>query len=393
MTNLHVAQVGFHLDTQGREPARLLQDWPTLVDIAEAAQGAGIRVSVVQACSRTGYIIRNAVSYHFFAVDPLAGVGAHSGELESLIRHLQPDVLHVHGLCFPADVALLAQIAPGVPILLQDHASQPPRIWRRRSWRRGMSVAAGIAFCCLEQARPFAKAGLVHPDTQVYAIPESTSRFTPGDKEQARHSIRVSGDPLVLWVGHLNENKDPLTVLDGISEAARTLPDLQLWCCFGVAPLLRKVRKRIAADSALRQRVHLLGRVSHEQVEQLMRAADVFALGSHQEGSGYSLIEALACGLPPVVTDIPSFRSLTAAGTVGKLWPCGDSHAFCEALRSIARRIDSGMRAGVREHFERELSFDALGSKLAVMYEDVFERKHGNAGSVAAALPTPWVRS
>ena len=52
-----------------------------------------------------------------------------------------------------------------------------------------------------------------------------------------------------------------------------------------------------------------------------MRAADLFVLGSHREGSGYSLIEALACGLPPIVTDIPSFRSLTGAGVVGALWP------------------------------------------------------------------------
>ena len=45
-----------------------------------------------------------------------------------------------------------------------------------------------------------------------------------------------------------------------------------------------------------------------------MQAADLFVLGSHREGSGYSLIEALACGLPPVVTDIHAFRTLTGCG-------------------------------------------------------------------------------
>jgi glycosyltransferase involved in cell wall biosynthesis len=93
-------------------------------------------------------------------------------------------------------------------------------------------------------------------------------------------------------------------------------------------------------------------------------------LGSHHEGSGYSLIEALACGLPPVVTDIPSFRALTGAQTVGRLWPCGDSHALCAALQSVAGSADDARRA-VRAHFDRELSFDALGTKLAAMYRDV----------------------
>jgi glycosyltransferase involved in cell wall biosynthesis len=108
-----------------------------------------------------------------------------------------------------------------------------------------------------------------------------------------------------------------------------------------------------------------------------MRAADLFVLGSHREGSGYSLIEALACGLPPVVTDIPSFRSLTGMGSIGKLWPCGEPHALSEALRSITHRSPADLRAAVRAHFEQELSFDALGNKLLKMYKDALTRKHG----------------
>ncbi len=240
-----------------------------------------------------------------------------------------------------------------------------------------MAQAAAIAFCTLEHAGPFVTAGLLSPTAHLYAIPESTSRFSPGDRDNARRVTQIDGDPAVLWVGHLNENKDPLTVLAGISEAARTLPGLRLWCCFGTAPLMRKVQQRIADDPMLPGRVHLLGRVPHERVEHLMRAADIFVLGSHYESTGYSLIEAMACGLPPVVTDIPSFRSLTGAGTAGMLWPCDDANALREAVRSVARRLGSGMRADVRAHFERELSFDSLGVKLAAMYQQVFDRKRG----------------
>jgi glycosyltransferase involved in cell wall biosynthesis len=153
-----------------------------------------------------------------------------------------------------------------------------------------------------------------------------------------------------------------------------------LWCCFGTAPLLSEVRSRIAGDRILRGRVHLMGRVPHESVEQLMRAADVFVQGSHRESTGFALIEALACGLPPVVTDIPSFRSLTGQGAVGQLWPCGDSRGLSEALRSVAAHTDSVTRAAVRAHFERELSFTALGAKLAAVYRDTLERGHGPRG-------------
>jgi glycosyltransferase involved in cell wall biosynthesis len=384
---LHVIQISFFSDPEERSPAQLLDLWPSLVDVAEAACRAGIRVSVVQASTHSERLARNGVQYHFLPIAAAQPANGASTIYRELLRNLAADVLHVHGLGFHRDVLLLRALTPGVPIIMQDHANRPPRIWRRPSWRRGLSVAAGISFCALDQARPFVDAGLVHPETQLYAIPESTTRFAPGDQQQARRITGVEGDPAVLWVGHLDANKDPLTVLAGISAVARELPHLQLYCCFGTAPLVRAVQNRISSDPELRNRVHLLGRVLHERIEELMRAADIFVLGSHRESTGYSLIEALACGLPPVVTDIPSFRSLTGAGRVGKLWPCGDANALSEALRWVATHMNSRTRASVRTHFERELSFDSLGSKLAAMYEQVSARKRGalRAGRSAAS--------
>jgi glycosyltransferase involved in cell wall biosynthesis len=389
---MHVVQISFFSDLEGRSPVQLLDAWPTLVDVAEAASRSGVQLSVVQACPHSEHLDRNGVHYYFLPFGEAAGADRESTALRKLLRSLTPDVFHVHGLGFPKYALSLCALAPGVPIILQDHANRPPRIWRRVLWRRGMAVAAGISFCALAQARPFANAGLLNPATQLYEIPESTSRFTPGDREEARRATRVAGEPLVLWVGHLNPNKDPLTVLEGVSQAARSLPGLQLCCCFGNAPLLREVQDRIAADRMLRGRVHLLGRVPHERVELLLRAADLFVLGSHRESTGFALIEALACGLPPVVTDIPSFRSITGAGAVGQMWPRGNPRALCEAL--LAAPTDSRTREAVRAHFERELSFESLGAKLAAMYRDIYERKRGQQGLDAVvpdgtALGTP----
>ncbi len=390
----NVVQINFFSDREERSPAQLLDAWPTLVDVAEAAARPGARVSVVQASTHSENFARRGVEYYFLPFGEGQRSKMNHPAFGALLRRLAPDVFHVHGLGFPRDVLSLACLAPGIPIVLQDHASRPPRIWRRAPRRSEMSVVAGIAFCSLQQARPFADSRIIGPDTRVYEIPESTSRFAPGDRQEARRLTGLEGDPAALWVGHLDANKDPITVLQGISAAAHDLPRLALYCCFGSAPLLRAVEDRIAADPHLHGRVHLLGRVSHEIIEQLMRAADLFVLGSHREGSGYSLIEALACGLPPVVTDIPSFRSLTGAGAVGTLWPCGDPHALCEAIRSAAADMNAGRRAAVRAHFDLELSSESLGRKLAAMYADAIERQRGAVASAAlpqmrAAPPTP----
>ena len=97
---LHVAQIGFFNDPAGRAPNELLQAWATLVDVAEAARRSGMRVSVVQACSREERLERNGVHYHFL---PFGGEAQRAplAPLGELLRSLTPHLLHVHGLAFP----------------------------------------------------------------------------------------------------------------------------------------------------------------------------------------------------------------------------------------------------------------------------------------------------
>jgi len=200
---LHVAQISFFTDPEGRAPEQLLRAWPSLVDVAEAASQGGARVSVIQACAHKQALTRNGVSYYFLPFGRGASTPDTANCLDELLRELAPEVLHVQGLGFAHDLVALALLAPGIPIILQDHASRVPRLWRRRLWRRGFSVAAGISFCSREQAQPFVRAGLIQAQTQVYEIPECPSRFTTGDQAEARRATGLEGDPCLLWVGHL----------------------------------------------------------------------------------------------------------------------------------------------------------------------------------------------
>ena len=60
----HVVQISFFSDPQGRSAAQLLNEWPTLVDVAESASKSGSDVSVVQASARSEHLERNGVHYH-----------------------------------------------------------------------------------------------------------------------------------------------------------------------------------------------------------------------------------------------------------------------------------------------------------------------------------------
>ena len=110
-----------------------------------------------------------------------------------------------------------------------------------------------------------------------------------------------------------------------------------------------------------------------------MRAADLFVLGSHREGGSFALIEALATGLTPVVTDIPSSRTLTGDGAVGPLWPCGDWRELAAALQRVP-----APRAHVRAHFDAHLSSSAIGRKLYAAYGRLIARVSASTSAVAS---------
>lgn len=385
-TPLRVAQVSAYLDPEGRSPEALLDAWPTLVDVATAADGPGVSVHVVQAAHADLDLERDGVPFHF--VDALGqGPGGSGGgrsegpfpggpdaraiaaRVAERAAALRPDVVHLQGLSFPETAAALAAALPGVPILAQDHAGRPPRPWRRRRHRRGLARLSGVAFTTAEQAEPFRAAGLLQHGLPVFEVVESSSRFRPGHRSEARRLTGIHGDPALLWIGRLNRNKDPLTVLRGLEMVARDLPHAHLWCVYAGGELEDRLTRRVGASPLLRDRVHLLGAVPHARVETLCRAADALVLGSHREGSGYALLEALACGLPPVVTDIPSFRAI--AGDVGWRFPPGDASRLARSLRSLAAAPAEALRSSCRRRFEDELSFDRLGERLRAIYRSL----------------------
>jgi glycosyltransferase involved in cell wall biosynthesis len=191
------------------------------------------------------------------------------------------------------------------------------------------------------------------------------------DRETARSISRTQGQPSILWVGRLNSLKDPMTVLHGFERALESLPDAVLTMVYGEDDLLPAVRRRVTESPALARSVRLVGRVPHDQMAAFYSAADLFVLGSAREGSGYSLIEACACGVVPVVTNIPSFRAITARGTIGALWPHGDATRCAQAIVDAASRDLDEERRRVLTHFEHHLSWPVVGACALGIYRDV----------------------
>ena len=369
-----MVQVSCFRDPARRGGADLLQAWPTLLDVARAAASAGVQVTLVQAAWRDETLERDGIRIHLVAepgarVLPRRASAAVPLRLVRAVRALRPDVIHLQGLGFPVQTRLLC--GTGIPVLAQDHKSAPPPPSRRPLHRWGFRRLAGAAFTGVAQAEPFRAAGVLPPSARVFDVLESSTHLTPGDVDEARAETGIGGDPCVLWIGRLAAVKDPMAALDGFARAAERLPDARLWMAHAEAPMEAAVRERIAADPRLRGRVRLLGRVPHERIEALCRAADLFVSASRWEAAGYAVLEAIACGATPLLSDIPPFRRILRGGAVGGLFAPGDGEALAALIVEHAAGPRAQARRAVRAHFDRHLSFDAVGRELRAAYEGV----------------------
>jgi glycosyltransferase involved in cell wall biosynthesis len=371
---LRVVHVSFAVDPHQRDGATLLRAWPTLPNVAKAVADAGVDITVVQASHRRETVYLNDIPFHFVDDTRAAPLRLPAGipwpqrptKILDAVAAAAPTVLHVHGFHYPIAIRQLARRV-GVPILVQDHATASLPRSRRLLWRWASAKIAGVSFTTRAQAAALIAEGSLRPNVPVFEVLEGSTDFTPGDREEARRQTGITGTPALLWTGNLDANKDPLTVLDAFALAAPGLPDARLWCCFGGAPLLDQVQKRIASDPLLEQRVTLLGFKPHDELVQYFRAADFFVQLSHREGSGYSVIEALACGTTPLVSDIAALRRIV--GDAGSLTPVGDARALAAAMTAWAARDQAELRSAARRRFDDELTFGRLGRDLRLAYE------------------------
>ena len=375
----HVVMVGVDIDPMPQTPVALIRDWDDFGHLEAAAAGDGhFRVSIVQSswCDERREV--DGIPCHFVRESkPIVrlpngrGVRPLPMRLCARIRGLAPDLVHFNGLGFSRELRLLRAFLPKVPVVAQAHTSAMPTGWKRWYFRWGVEGIDAALFCAHAQAQLFKNSRLLPAELPVFEAVEASSLFNSGDQHEAREATGLHGDPCLFWLGNLDANKDPIMVLDAVALAAFALPRLRLYMCFRHDSLLRAVRKRISSNPVLAERVELMGKLPHPAIEAHLRAADFFVQGSHREAAGIGVIEALACGTTPLVTDIPSFRWITDHGRYGALVQPGDSNALARAIVAWSQRTRATLRREARARFESHLSFDAMGRQLRDAYAQI----------------------
>ena len=188
----------------------------------------------------------------------------------------------------------------------------------------------------------------------VYGIPLRSLQARRADRSGTRAGHGWADDDVVVAiVANLRANKDYPTLFSAAARAVAAEPRLR-FVSIGQGPLEEDLRRALASHE-LGERFVMLG--YHPDPPAVLAGADVFTLSSRHEGLPISLLEAMALGIPPVVTAVGGNAEVVTHDVDGLLVPAGDPGALAAAYVGLAREPQTRARlAGAAS--ERAESFD-----------------------------------
>ena len=201
---------------------------------------------------------------------------------------------------------------------------------------------------------------------QVVGNGVDTGKFFPEERAVARARFGIDAEAKVLiTVGGLVERKGFHRVIECLPELLHEFPNL-LYLIVGGPSKEGDWSARLQAQVkqlGLQQHVRFLGTVAPEELRWPLSAADVFVLATSNEGWANVFLEAMACGLPVVTTDVGGNREVVASDTLGSVVTYGDQAALREAMRrALGRTWD-------RRHILEFAQDNAWGTRVTLLVD------------------------
>ncbi|MGH7163637.1 MAG: N-acetyl-alpha-D-glucosaminyl L-malate synthase BshA [Planctomycetota bacterium] len=262
------------------------------------------------------------------------------------------ELLHVHYAVPHAISAVLARDMLGgrVKVLTTLHGTDVTPVGQDRSYlpvtRYGIQRSDGVT-AVSEHLRAETER-LLCSDCRIRVISNfvDTGRYAPRSCPETRARFAGPGDKVLLHVSNFRPVKRAADVVRVFAAVARRMPAQLL--LVGEGPELPRV-EALAEELGVRERTHVLGH--RGAVERVLALADLFLLPSESESFGLAALESMACGVPPLATNVGGLPEVIEDGVSGILCPVGDVARMAERAIGL---LEDGRAYGAMARAARE---------------------------------------
>lgn len=297
------------------------------------------------------------------------------------------DVVHIHSLfLFPHFAAYRRALGAERPYIVSPRGSLDPYLRARGRlrkavtnllWQRAMlERAAALHLTSQEELRLISD---IAPEVPRVVVPNGivwTRYQTLPDPELFRREhLDGHQGPLILNLGRLSHKKGLDILIRAFAVVAREQPDARLAIVGPDDEGLARPLAALAASKGIGCSVFFVGMLTGEDKLGALAAADVWALPSHTENFGIAVVEALAAGLPVVVSPAVNIAAEMLAAGAGVVCP-QEPELLAAELLTLLGNPEERLRLGDRaREFTRRFDWAHVANELAEMYRDVMARR------------------
>ncbi|HZN56271.1 MAG TPA: glycosyltransferase [Candidatus Polarisedimenticolaceae bacterium] len=294
--------------------------------------------------------------------------------LARLLRARRPDIVHSFLFSENWRARVAAWGAPGVRSISSERSVNSWKRFHHHALERILAARTARIVVNAEAIRRFLveQGGL--PPGKIEVIPNGvdTDRFAPPGDRDARRATR-GWRPGTFAVGHVGTfvaHKGQQEVLRAAAAAAAAIPELKV-VLMGDGPDRERLA-RLASDLGLDGRVEMPGFV--REVGDALGSFDTYVhFSKEREGCSNAILEAMACGLPVIATDVGGNRELVVDGTTGILVPEEDVEAVTRGLMRLAGDPALRERLGraAAERIRGRFGVERMVASTQALYEAV----------------------
>lgn len=293
------------------------------------------------------------------------------------LKREQPDVLHAH-LPHAAWLCRWSRVAAAVPVVIDTlHSSSTGKRGRHLGYSISRWLPDHVTAVSRATAAAHLTARMVNEERlSILGNGIEMKEWAPDIQARmaARKELGLTDEFLWIAAGRLEAVKDYPTLL----RAMARIPENAHLLILGTGPLETELVK-LADRLGLKRRVRFLGFEPH--VERWMQAADGFALSSRYEGLPMVLLEAGACAVPAVATDVPGTREVVIDGVSGWLAKAADPISLGEAMQKLMRMtLEARFAMGecARRRVMNEFSMETVLDQWERLYRSLLDQRAVN---------------
>ncbi len=251
-----------------------------------------------------------------------------------LLKKINPDIVSAHYASSGGLVAWLSGFRPYVVTIHGSDLIQRSHYCIGRFLLRGIFRHAALVNSVCEHVAGTLESLGIHRDS-VLVLPFGIELR---DFPFCRHENPFASGVRIVCPRSLEQVYDIPTVIRGVAEARRRNVDAMLTLPAGgkLQPELERLTKKLGIAEA----VTFGGGYNRQELQNILARHDVYVSASLWDGASLSLMEAMACGIFPVVSDIPANSEWLKDGENALMFPCGDWKFLGELLASLPQRKD-----------------------------------------------------